>query len=455
LNNDKQLSKVSRRKFIKTSASLGLTTVFSYNLLTCSKNVSEKPNIILIMTDDLGYECIGANGGTSYKTPVLDRLAEKGVRFEHCYSQPLCTPSRVQIMTGMYNIQNYIKFGTLDRKQITFARLLKKNGYKTCVTGKWQLGKKTDSPKHFGFHESCLWQHTLGRKGTDGLDTRYQNPVLTINGKDVYHNPGEYGPDIVSDYACNFMERNRKKPFLIYYPMILTHCPFVPTPDSEDWDPKSKGSETYKGDQKYFGDMVSYMDKIIGKLIAKLEELGLRNNTLVLFTGDNGTDKPVVSMMNDREVAGAKGQTTDAGIRVPLIANWPGVIPPGQVRQDLVDFSDFLPCLCECANVSIPKKLKTDGRSFLPQLQGNKGNPREWIYCWYSRNGDSEKAKEFARNKKYKLYRTREFYNISNDVLEKTNLITSDLNEEAQKAHTLLQKVLNQYRDARPPHLGL
>ena len=137
------------------------------------------------MADDLGFECIGANGGTSYKTPVLDRLAASGTRFEHCYAQPLCTPSRVQIMTGIYNVRNYVRFGVLDRAQTTFAHLFKQAGYATCVAGKWQLGKELDSPRHFGFDESCLWQHFRTNKNETGHDTRYENPRLEINGPHV------------------------------------------------------------------------------------------------------------------------------------------------------------------------------------------------------------------------------------------------------------------------------
>jgi len=436
-------SDISRREFVKTSAAAGMAACVPSGLLASLEKTREKPNIILIMADDLGYECIGANGGTSYETPVLDKMASQSVRFEHCYAQPLCTPSRVKLMTGIYNVRNYINFGILDKNQTTFANLLKQAGYATCVVGKWQLGGGLRGPNHFGFDEYCLWQ--LNRR-----PGRYPNPGLEINGKQIDFSNGEYGPDLVSDYVCDFMERNKAHPFLVYYPMILTHCPFEPTPDSPDWNPTSKGSETYKGNPKYFGGMVTYMDKIVGKLIGKLEQLGLRENTLILFTSDNGTDKPIVSMIGDQEVKGDKGAITDAGTRVPLIAEWPGVTPEGKVCGDIVDFSDFLPTLCECAGVPVPQKLSIDGRSFLPQLKGEKGHPREWIYCWFSRDGDASKSKEFARNQCYKLYRTGDLYDINNDNLEKTPLIEKDLDKEVMKVRTMLQSALDQYSDARP-----
>ncbi len=426
----------------------GVAAVLTANaaapLLAASKDEKRPPNIVLIMADDLGYECIGAHGGTSYKTPVLDRLADGGIRFDHCYSQPLCTPSRVKIMTGIYNVRNYVRFGLLDPKQTTFAQLLNEAGYATCVVGKWQLLGGFEGPKHFGFDEYCLWQLTR-------RPSRYASPGLEVNGKQVDY-PGKYGPDVVADFACDFMRRNRAKPFLVYYPMILTHCPFEPTPDSPDWAPGSKGSKSYKGSAKYFGDMVTYMDKIVGRLVDQLDELGLRENTLVMFTGDNGTDSPIVSKMGDRDVPGGKGKMTDGGTHVPLIANWPGTIPKGKVSDDLIDFSDFLPTICGCAGVAVPEKLHIDGRSFLPQLQGKKGDPRKWIYCWYSRGGGPT-GKEFARNQRYKFYRTGQFYDIENDVLEKTPLAVDALDEKTAAVRDMLQAALDQYKDARPENL--
>ena len=291
---------------------------------------SEKPNIIVIMADDLGYESLSANGSESCSSPNLDKLAAGGVRFTNCFSNPICTPSRVKIMTGQYNVRNYVEFGVLDRGQTTFAHQLKTVGYKTCIAGKWQLGSQTDSPQHFGFDQSCLWQHTrTGRSKENGknIDRRFVNPLLEINGKEKDYIKGEYGPQICTEFICDFIDKNKENPFLIYYPMILTHCPFDPTPDSTDWDPKRLGSTTYKGDrnepQRHFRDMVAYADKLVGQIFVQLEKSGIRENTLLIFTGDNGTDKPIVTSWNGTKIAGDKGNMTDAGMRVPLIASWP------------------------------------------------------------------------------------------------------------------------------------
>ena len=401
------------------------------------------PNIVLIMADDLGYECLGANGGTSWQTPFLDELAKTGMRFEHCYSQPLCTPSRVQIMTGIYNIRNYTRFGVLPETETTFANLLRDAGYQTCVVGKWQL--KGD-PGQFGFDEHCLWQ--LNR-----VPERYPNPGLEINGQQVDFSDGQYGPDVVSDFACDFIRKNKNRKFLVYYPMILTHCPFCATPDSADWNPANKGSKTYKGNAKYFGDMVAYMDKLVGKLVKTLDEQGLRENTLIIFTGDNGTDKPVVSMMGDRKVAAGKKLMTDAGTRAVMIANWQGTTDPGQVSSDLIDFSDFLPTICEAANVAVPDHLAIDGVSFLPQLQGKTGTPRQWIYCWFSRNGGAN-GQQWARNEQYKLYADGRFFEVPNDVLEQSPLDHASLNNDQNDAMQRLDKVLQRFKDARPVEIA-
>jgi len=389
--------------------------VISCNVSVCveaAKQGSDRPNIVLIMADDMGYEALSVNGSESCKSPNLDKLADHGIRFTNCFANPLCTPSRAKIMTGQYNVRNYVNFGLLDRGQITFAHQLKAAGYKTCIAGKWQLGKETDSPQHFGFEQSCLWQHTRsGRSKENGknIDRRFVNPLLEFNGKEKDYVNGEYGPQVCTDFICDFIDENREKPFLVYYPMILTHCPFDPTPDSTDWDPKRLGSTTYKGDrnnpQRHFRDMVAYADKVVGQIVAQLEKAGVRDNTLLIFTGDNGTDKPIVTPWNGTKVAGDKGNMTDAGTRVPLIASWPaGIKQPGRVVDDLVEFCDVMPTLCEVTGAKLPSNYPGDGSSIVPVLQDNaSARKKDWIYIWYSRSGHSDQGQVMVRNKQYSL----------------------------------------------------
>ena len=430
--------------------------IFILTIMSCkpnkqSRTVDKPVNVIVIMADDLGYETIGAYGGSSYHTPEIDRMASEGMRFDHCYAQPLCTPSRVQIMTGIYNVRNYVRFGLLDRSQTTFGHLFKNAGYATCIIGKWQLGKDPSGPQQAGFDKHCLWQVREGRMDSAGRDTRYSSPVLEVDGKLKTYAETDYGPEIVSEYGLDFIEKSHLegKPFLLYYPMILTHCPFSPTPESPEWIQDDTTVMTYKGQVRYFNDMVGEMDKIVGKILLKLEVLGIQNNTLVVFTGDNGTDIPVVSVVNGIEVAGAKGQSTDAGTRVPLIVHWPGVVEAGSSDTSLIDFSDLLPTICDVANIEIMDTLDIDGRSFSPQLRGEKGEARKWIYSWYSRQGEVSKARVFARNHRYKLYESGEFYEIPRDYEELNPLNFEELDSDAKGVYQMLDDVLDNYKDLR------
>ena len=403
--------------------------------------VNSRPNIILIMADDFGYECVTANGGQSYQTPNLDKLAATGVRFENCHVQPLCTPTRVQLMTGRYNIRNYLNFGTLVRTETTFGTLFKNAGYITGICGKWQLGREVDAPRHFGFDESCLWQHTR-------RPPRYANPGLEYNGIEKDFTDGEYGPTLVNDFALDFITRHREQPFFLYYPMMLTHSPFQPTPDSADWDPTTK-TENERQDVQHFADMTAYADQMVGRVVAKLDELTLRENTLLIFIGDNGTLGSVTSRFKGTDFKGGKGRTTHRGTHVPCIANWPAAMQQGRVHTDLISSTDFLPTICEAAGVAVPANI--DGVSFLSQLRGESGTPREWLYSWYSpRQNADMTVRECAFDHNFKLYRTGEFFNLAEDPDENSPLQISSLADTPAAAARKLQSALDQFADARP-----
>ena len=423
------------------------------SVLGAPVRTADKPNVIVILADDLGYECIGANGGKSYATPHLDRMAREGVRFEQCYAQPNCTPTRVQLMTGLSNVRNYVDFGSLEKAQTTFGHLFRAAGYATCIAGKWQLGSQDASlPKHFGFDEHCLWS-LLGR------GERYADPSLAVNGEFKTF-PGQYGPDVCQEFVVDFIRRNRRQPFLVYYPMILTHGPYAATPDSKDYG--QPGAKAKSANQPHFADMVAYLDKQVGLLTKELDALGLRENTLILFTGDNGTGRGTTSLLEDgREQDGEKGSTTRGGMHVPLIVSWPGTMKPGTVCPDLVDMTDFLPTLCAAAGVAVPQTLPLDGRSFLPQVRGEPGQPREWIYSYWvplrasqTKNVGRRGAVEQAFDRRFKLYSTGNFFDLDHDVEEKTALRPEDLRGEAAVAVRKLQAALDQFQDARPAGLS-
>jgi arylsulfatase A len=391
------------------------------------------------MADDLGYECLGCYGSQSYKTPNLDQLAQTGLRFDHCYSQPLCTPSRVKLMTGRYNFRNYIMFGYLDIEEVTFAHVLKNAGYSTCIAGKWQLSNGIEGPYNAGFDEYALWQIYRKIGGEMVLGPRYADPKIYQNGKLLENTKGKYGPDVFCEFIMDFIERKKSTPFLVYYPMVLTHNPFVTTPDNPDWEAKKS-----KRDNKYFADMVNYLDKTIGRIVKKLEDLHLRENTLILFIGDNGTHQNIRSKIGDKWIQGGKSLMTDAGTHVPFIANWKGTIMPERVCEDLIDFSDFMPTLAEVANAPLPEDFTIDGRSFYPQILGKKGEPKEWIFMYYWERGrDPLKTRRFTRDKRWKLYDDNCFFDVLTDPLEQNPIKMETMDQELVSVKKRLKEALD------------
>ena len=409
-----------------------------------------KTNIILILADDLGYECLGCYGGQSYRTPNLDGLAENGVRFDHAYALPLCTPTRAQLMTGKYNFRNWKAFGVLDPSEKTFGHYMQGAGYKTCISGKWQLYSynppdfepewrgKGMRPEDSGFDEYCLW-HT---EHTEDKGSRYADPVIQQNGVYLENTEGKYGPDLFTDTINDFMERHREEPFFVYYPMALTHGPFQPTPHSQDWQ-----KDRHRNDPIYFGDMVGYMDTVIGRIVDKLDELGLREDTLLLFLGDNGSPREVTSRLGETEIRGGKGLSTDAGTRVPRVADWKGTAPSGAGCDDLIDCSDFLPTLMALAGADLPEGEVCDGRSFLPQLCGEQGEPREWIFAHHDPLPGWGKVgyslQRWAQDKRWKLYDDGRLFDVRADVLEARSVFPGEGGPEAEAARRKLQPVLD------------
>jgi len=421
--------------------------------ITAEVKQSAKPNIILIMADDIGIEGIGCYGGTSYKTPHLDNLAEKGLRFTHAYSQPLCTPTRIELMTGKDNHRNWLYFGVLDPKERTIGHLMNKAGYRTCIAGKWQLYSydppdfpgaekrrgKGMHPKDAGFEAYSLF-HSLH---TEDKGSRYANPTYLRNGELFEDVDGAYGEDLTLNFIGDFMEKHKNEPVFVYYPMALPHWPVVPTPNSDDWvNPDLR----LQPNRKYFPDMVEYMDELVGRLVNKVKELGLEKNTIILFYADNGTDQKITSFMSELVVPGGKGLTTQTGIRVPLIAYWPGTIKPG-TSDNLVDASDFLPTLAELSGTSIEQEWFTDGVSFAPALFNQGNNQRDHAFFWYDPRPGIDKAQFsrhiFALDHNFKLFDDGRLFDIGGLIPIETELDTTQLSPGAEIARDKLRKVIS------------
>jgi arylsulfatase A len=376
----------------------------------------ERPNIVFIMVDDLGAECVGCYGGQSYNTPNLDKLAQSGIRFDNAYCTPLCTPTRVEVMTGQYPVHNGWPGGIwnkprerqfLDPSTFTFARLLKNAGYATAVAGKWQLARFEDRPQHprnLGFDQHCLWTWTYTGPAPEYTFTegkrpgRYWNPGLWVNGRIMPDTKDRFGPDICTDFLLEFIENHANRPFFAYYPMLLTHSPFVAAPGTED-----RLADMSK--QERFVTMVEYMDTLVGRIVTRLEQLGLRENTLLIVTGDNGTDHRITSDIDGRRLQGGKATMTDAGTRVPFIVHWPGTAAPRRVINDLVDFTDILPTFAEVAGARVPEQHRLDGKSLLPRIQGQPYEPRQWVLC-------QKGGKWFLRTHDWRLHENGDLYRM-------------------------------------------
>ena len=401
-----------------------------------------RPNIILIMADDLGYETLGVNGSTAYTTPRLDALAETGMRFTHAYSTPLCTPSRVQIMTGKYNFRNYIGFGLLDPEERTFGHLLQDAGYRTAVVGKWQLygnerqrelaGRGGTVPEDAGFDTYRLWQ--IKDRGY-----RFKHATLDTFGEGLVTYDDQFGPDLFVDFIESFVSEPDDKPFFVYFPMALTHDPFRPTPNDASYDTLQVDGVN---DPAYFASNVAYMDNVIGRIVDHLDESGLRENTLILFTGDNGTDRKVTSPFGDTVIKGNKGHTNRYGTHVPFIVNWPGIVEPGQINDNLIDFTDVLPSLMDIAGAPVPDDFLTDGLSFYPQLTGTADSVRSWIFCHYAPRWGRFEPTRYAQTKTWKLYEDGALYHIAEDPAEVQPVDESALSAQDAATRDMLQGVM-------------
>ena len=414
-----------------------------------------RPNFLVILADNLGkdwFSCYGADGG---HTPEIDRLAAGGVRFKHCYVTPLCSTTRVQMLTGRYGFRTgWIRHhdaaiyggGGLDwNREKTWARVLRDAGYATCITGKWQVNDLYDQRnalKQHGFDEHLVWtgalvgsgnaeerwKASIAPGGSRELESRYWDPVVFRNGERM-EMKGKFGPEVYLDYLVDFMARHRgPQPFVAYYACPFTHIPTIPT----RLVPDKNASE-----REQFVGMVRSMDAQVGQLVRELERLGLRENTVVLFMTDNGTSRKVSGSAGDKPAIGGLGTLSENGLDVPLMVNCPALgIPQGRVCESLVDCSDVFPTLLVIAGLPLPSGWQIDGRSFAAELGGKRDGwmPRQWVFA---QNGDVR----VVREQRFKWYSAGQLFDVENDPLEKSDL-SGSADKEAVAARKRLQDVL-------------
>ena len=427
----------------------------------------DRPNIVLIMVDDLGKDWISCYGADGIRTPNVDRLAEGGMKFRNAWSMPQCTPTRVTLLTGQYpwrtgwvNHWDVPRWGVgyFDwQRYTTFATLLRSAGYATAVAGKWQINDFRIEPKALekhGFDDWCVWTGYEAQNPRSGK--RYWDAYIHTReeGSKTYAN--QFGPDVYCDFLIDFMKKHRSEPMMLYFAMALTHGPLVHTPE----EPKVE-----EGPEKHSA-MVRYTDRLTGRLVKALDDLGIRQRTIVIFTTDNGTAGRLRGTIGGKRPRGGKASKYEGGVCEPFIVNCPGLVPAGVVTGALTDFTDLLPTFAELAGAKVPGHLDVDGRSFAPLILGKtEDSPREWIMALGHGaarldadgvRGRQDYTDRVIRDRRYKVWvgperKITKLFDLEKDPLEETNLLGSG-RQEVAAALKKFQAVVDSTpaRDARP-----
>lgn len=393
-------------------------------VLTISGNLraaeASRPNIVFVLADDYGLDGVGCYGSDTFKTPNIDALAQSGLRFENAYCTPLCGPTRCLFITGRYGFRtggltNQSAGRPAPADEPSVARTLKQAGYVTGMCGKWrQMGVL---PGDWGFDES-ITDPTAGGYFWQASYTK--NGELVEAGKEIYY------PDACHAFALDFIQRHRDKPFFFYYASHLVHGPILRTPDTKP------GVTDFEA---LYADNVAYLDKQVGELVAHIDKLGLREKTLILFSADNGTAKQSRTLKG-RTLSGQKGSMLDCGAHVPMIASWKGTTPEGKVTKDLVDFSDLSTTFADLAGAPLPAGVTLDGKSFAPQLRGQPGSPREWIFVQLGPNW-------YVRELDWKLNNRGELFDMTDAPFVEKPVATGPSDDAAAAARKRLQAVLD------------
>lgn len=354
--------------------------------LSLAAEHDSRPNIVVILCDDVSSDMFGCYGNTATQTPNIDRLASQGVAFRTAWSSALSGPARAQLMTGKYatttgfwsngfalpmenGSQNLFSYHT------AFSKHLHDSGYTTAVAGKWHVGgaQHQDDPK-LGFDEWCMWEDDRvleklglpawnGGREERGSPARYWHPCIVQNGKLLKTSPSDFGPDIYTNFICKFIDNAAKheKPFLAYYPMTLPHGPYVQTPLST-----KRGDNLNNGEQCRFEEMINYVDILVGRILSQVEQSGVAENTIFFFLADNGT------------AVTAKSRGVERGCHVPFIVSGHGVTRRG-LSSEICDGTDLLPTLFELAQCK--GDLQSDGLSLVPFISGATNHHKDMIHA--------------------------------------------------------------------------
>ncbi|MFC1500275.1 arylsulfatase [Candidatus Zixiibacteriota bacterium] len=465
---------LERRDFIRR-VGLGTAALVAAPLSSCTRSSHFRPNIIFIVADDLGYAELGSYGQRKIRTPNLDRIAAEGMRFTQHYSgSPVCAPSRCVLLTGKHTGHSYIRANDemsergdvwrdpalegqrpLPADTVTIGTLLQQEGYVTGAIGKWGLGGpgSTGEPNNQGFdhwygylcqrvahnyYPTHLWRN----REKDILEgNEYFYPHQRLPADRDPHDPDSYREYAGNDYSMDsmmtealwFIRENQETPFFLYLPFPVPHASLQVPEDSLEEYQGAFPETPYTGEKSYlphptpraaYAAMITRMDRGIGDIMSLLKELGLDENTLVVFTSDNGptfnggTDSNFFESAG--ELRGLKVSLQEGGIRVPMIARWPGMIEPGTVSDHISAFHDWMPTLLDVVGGGIPAGI--DGLSLLPTLRGTPRRQKKHDYLYWEHNGQ-----QAVRLDDWKAFRKStgdeiELYNLGGDIGEAMNI---------------------------------
>lgn len=465
------------RKFL-----IGLLAVLSIAGCTPEQKETEKPNIIYILADDLGYGDLGCYGQTKIETPNLDRLAEEGMMFTDHYSgSTVCAPSRSVLMTGMHTGHTPIRGNKeiqpegqspMKAEAFTVAEMLKEAGYVTGAFGKWGLGfvGTEGDPNQQGFDEffgyNC--QRQAHRYYPEHL--WHNDQKVMLDGNDFVQTE-TYAPEVIHKEALDFIEENKDEPFFLFYPNTIPHAeliipegellekyrgkfeenPYVSERPGSDYGDEDFNVSAYCSQPEprtTFAAMVSLLDRQVGEIVAKLEELGLDENTIIMFTSDNGPHQEGGAdpdfFNSNGPLKGYKRDLYEGGIRAPMIARWSNHIAPGTTTDHVSAFWDVLPTFADLAGAPVPENI--DGISFLPVLKGEEQEEHDHLYWEFHEQG----GKQAVRKGNWKLIKLHvfdpsktsyELYDLETDLSEENNIadqhpeVVAELQEIMEKAH--------------------
>ena len=431
----------------------------------------KKPNIIFILADDLGYGDVGFNGGSKILTPTLDQMAKEGMVFKRHYSgSTVCGPSRSCLMHGLHTGHapvrenpRWTKSGNpvdMALGDITIAEELKLAGYSTAVIGKWGLAENLDEGMplkqgfdyFYGFNTHRAAHHYYPEEIWEN------NRKIELKGNVTKDKKGTYSQDLFIDKALNYIKENKKNPFFLYFTPTIPHYELTVPEEykehyhNQDWPLRKMKPGHYRHDENghvTYAAMVSRLDKDIDRILNQLKELGIDDNTLVIFTSDNGHEYDNVKnefLNSNGDFRGKKRDLYEGGIHIPFVARWPGTVKPASSTNHISAFWDLLPTLCDIAGVE--PSVETDGISFLPTLKGKAKKQKEHAYLYWEFN-EGRGPIQAIRKDQWKLIKfygkTAELYNLDDDISEQNNI-----SEKYPDKTKELLKLMNSARTEHP-----